>query len=126
MAPGSAQYARELPPNEELAVKYHRASLVCLPLRCETECKLLKIGIDNVELEDKISLRLSDTLREPVLVHLGQPSLCCLHGQGSSAVEVVLLGRWDSSLLMGAKHQASLLKNPVGSSITGNFFPPPL
>ncbi|RMC16329.1 hypothetical protein DUI87_06656 [Hirundo rustica rustica] len=59
-----------LPLNEELTFKYHKASLVCLPLRCETECKLLKIGIDNVELEDKTSLRSSDMLREPDLMHL--------------------------------------------------------
>lgn len=84
MVSGSALYAGVLPPNEELTVKYHRASLVCLSLSCETECKLLKIGIDNMELEDKTSLRFSDMLREPVLMHLGQLSLCCLHGQGSS------------------------------------------
>lgn len=78
---GSALYAGVLHLNEELTFKYRKASLVCLPLRCEAECKLLKTGIDNVELEDKTGLRLSDMLREPVLVHLGQLSLCCLHGQ---------------------------------------------
>lgn len=121
---GFALYAGVLPPNEEMTFKYCKASLVCLPLRCETECKLLKIGIDNVELEDKTSLRLSDMLREPVLVHLGQLSLSCLHRQRSSASAgaVVLTGNWDSSLLLGAEHQASFLRHPVQSSITGNFF----
>lgn len=68
---------QEYPPNEELTFKYHKASLVCLPLRCETECKLLKIGIDNMELEDKTSLRLSDMLREPVLVLFAQAVIQC-------------------------------------------------
>lgn len=74
---GSALHAGVLPPNEELAFKYHKASLVCLPLRCEAECKLLKIGIDNVELEDKSSLRLSDVLREPVLSSCTWVSFAC-------------------------------------------------
>lgn len=88
---GCTLYARVLLLNEELIFKYRKGSLVCLPLRCETECKLLKIGIGNVELECKTSLRLSDVLCEPVLVHLGQLFLCCLHGQRSSADAMVVV-----------------------------------
>lgn len=58
-------------PNDELGLKYHRGSLVCLPLRWEAECKLLKIGLGCVGLEYKTSLRSSNTSCEPVLVHAG-------------------------------------------------------
>lgn len=109
---GSALRAGVLPPNEELTFKYHKASLVCLPLRCETECKLLKIGIGNVELEDKSSLRLSDMLREPVLLRLGQLFLCT----GSDPVQWFCLESGIPPLWWDLSHS-------VGSSITGNFFP---
>ena len=82
---GCTLYARVLLLNEKLIFEYHKGSLVCLPLRCETERKLLKNGIGNVELEYKTSLRCSDVLCESVLVYLGQLFLCCLHGQRSSS-----------------------------------------
>lgn len=58
-------------PNDELSFKYHGGSLVCLPLRWEAECELLKIGLGCVGLEYKTSLRSSNTSCEPVLVHVG-------------------------------------------------------
>lgn len=123
---GCTVYARVLPLNEELIFKYHKGSLVCLPLRCETEFKLLKIGIGNVELEYKTSLRLSDVLCKPVLVHLGQLFLCYLHRQRSSANAMVVMPFclqtgipcfcWELSVV------DPFLRRPVGSNITGNFF----
>lgn len=72
---GCTLCASVLPLNEEPIFKYHKGSLVYLPLRCDTEYKLLKIVIGNVELEYKTSPRLSDVLQEPVLVHFGSPFL---------------------------------------------------
>lgn len=88
---GCTLHARVLLLNEELIFKYHQGSLVCLPLRCETECKLLKISVGNVESEYKTTLRLSDVLCDPVLVRLGQLFSCCLHGQRASANATVVV-----------------------------------
>lgn len=79
-------------PSDELSFKYHRGSLVCLPLRCEAECKLLKIGIGYVGLGYKTSLRSPNASYEPVLVHMGW-SLCNSCRQWSSG-GFLLLANW--------------------------------